>query len=617
MSRMKSMFAIAVVIAAAGALQTANAQATFKVLIVGASGSFNALAVGAFNGGKCPDNVAVGTCGHASYGASGEVALTDNRPLSKSGGAAVVDPNATIWVVWDNFNASTGGCATSCNVWAYVKVDSVVGNRCYFATPRCTLTMPALPAAPENKVPTVAGAWPSETGVIVPANVGALLTSNHQVTVAASEVRPEDASFAECRVNSIAGGGNDGLAGLGLNAVNASGTCPTFASSTAVGPYVGTDMVSAFSGTALHPVAFNIAGNDPITNSAIPAFTTLDLGAVPVIFIINRQDANGLQNVSNVTIDQLQTVFGGTTCTGTALGGGADNINVYQREPLSGTMQAAEYTVFRLPRDNAGNYDIVNGVSQEKGLTGMGTVNGVACGAGGKRYRAVGNGDETNAIFNSTTNFGVDGIGYMFFSYANVKPFLGSANYRYLAVNGADPVFQVYNTTYDPAQPAGAGTLPLATGLPATCGTAGTFPCAETHIWKGLWSFPNIRNGAYRHWIMIRLIAATGSAALTNAQQLVTTTMAGVVAQVPDFVPALETITKDSNGSGATIDDPGLKLRHSHYTQNSPGYTHAPHNRTDAGGPEAGGDVGGCLIINASTATSLVYREKTNCTVGP
>jgi len=430
------------------------------------------------------------------------------------------------------------------------------------------------------------------------------------VNVAASEVRPEDASFAECRVNSVLGNGqgsNDGLAGLGYG-TNASGTCPTFATSTAVGPYVGTDLVDA-AGTTAPPVAFNIAGSDPITGSAIPAFSTVDLGGVPVIFIIDHEDPAGLLNVSNVTIDQLQKVFSGASCIGTDLGGGANPINVFQREPLSGTMQAAEYTVFRLPRDSGGLYDTTNGASQESNVGGASPFSATCLAAGsGVRTREVGNGDETSGIQNSFLNTGHDGIGYMFFSYANVKPFGGNVKYRYVSVNGVDPVFQVYNTTYDPAQPAGAGTLPLATGLPAPCG--GTFPCAETHIWKGLWSFPNVRNGSYRHWIMIRLIGQTGGSAFTAAQALVATTQAGVVSQVPDFVPALETVS-------AGIDDPGLKLRHSHYTQNSPGYTFAPHNRTDAGGTERGGDVGGCLTINASLAVSLVYREKTNCTVGP
>jgi hypothetical protein len=609
MSRMKSVFAIAVLIAVAGAVQTANAQATFKTLIIGASGSFNAVAVGAYNAGKCPNNVTAGTCGHASFGTTTAVNVVDTRGSSKTGGGNITDTGATIWVVWDHAVSGSGGCTATCNVWAYVKVDSVVGNRCFFATPRCQIQITSV-GTPENKVPTVTGAWPNEGGIVVPTNVATLLTSNPRVNVAASEVRPEDAAFANCRVNSQLGGGNDSLAGLGYNTNNAPGVCPTFATSTSIGPYVGTDLTSAFSGTTAHPVAFNIAGNDPITNSAIPGFTTVDIGAVPVIFIVDHEDASGLANVSNVTIDQLQKVFSGTSCLASDLGGGADPINVFQREPLSGTMQAAEYTVFRLPRDSSGNYDTTNGASQEKGIGGINPVNNLPCGAGGGRYRAVGNGDETSAIQNSFATNGNDGIGYMFFSYANVAKLINNAKYRYLAVNGVDPIFQVYNSTYDSAQPAGAGALPAAANLPASCGTAGTFPCAETHIWKGLWSFPNVRNGSYRHWIMIRLIGATGSAPLTAAQALVTAAQAGAVTQVPDFVPALETIA-------GGIDDPGLKLRHSHYTQNSPGYTHAPHNRTDGGGTEAGGDVGGCLTINASTATSLVYREKTNCTVGP
>ncbi len=139
MRQMKSVLAIAALVIAAGAGQMASAQATFKTLIIGASGAWSGMALGAYNNGKCPDNVTAGTCGHASFGSSTVVNVIDTRPPAKTGGALLTDTGASIWLVWDNYNSSTGGCASTCNVWAYVKVDSVVGNRCYFATPRCEL----------------------------------------------------------------------------------------------------------------------------------------------------------------------------------------------------------------------------------------------------------------------------------------------------------------------------------------------------------------------------------------------------------------------------------------------------------------------------------------------
>ena len=628
MRQMKSVLAIAALVIAAGAGQMASAQATFKTLIIGASGAWSGMALGAYNNGKCPDNVTAGTCGHASFGSSTVVNVIDTRPPAKTGGALLTDTGASIWLVWDNYNSSTGGCASTCNVWAYVKVDSVVGNRCYFATPRCELSITSV-GTPEQKVPVVAGAWPSESGVVVPANVATLLTSTPRVNVAASEIRPEDASFAECRVNSPLGGANDGLAGLGYGTgTGVSGACPTYATSTSIGPYVGTTFTDAISSTTAHPVAFNISGHDPITNSTIPAFTTVDIGAYPVVFIVNGQDPNGLLPVTNVTENQLQSVFSGTAnCIGSDLGNpsGTSAINVYQREPLSGTMNGAEYTTFRLPRDASGNYDIVNGASQEANLGGANPITGLGCNPShtgpGTRTREIGNGDETTGIKNSFSGTGLDGIGYMYFTYSNVASLGDSTASHYLTINNADPIFQIYypgtGSAYDPAQPFsyGAGALPKAADLPSPCQVSGvgTFPCPEPSIWKGGWSYPNIRNGSYRNWIMIRLIGATGSTPLANAQTLVASTQATAVIDVPDFVPALETIV---TVGGTTYDDPGLKLRHSHYTQAAD--VNPVHNRTDANGTESGGDVGGCLTINASTATSIVYRNNgITCVVGP
>ena len=59
--------------------------------------------------------------------------------------------------------------------------------------------------------------------------------------------------------------------------------------------------------------------------------------------------------------------------------------------------------------------------------------------------------------------------------------------------------------TIDPGQPATAGVLPNASTLPAAC--AADFPCAENQIWSGNLSFPNLRNGSYREWSVLRVVS--------------------------------------------------------------------------------------------------------------
>src|SRR2546430_6730374 len=72
----------------------------------------------------------------------------------------------------------------------------------------------------------------------------------------------------------------------------------------------------------------------------------MSVDAAPIIFITNRQGA--LANVTDATEAQLQQAFSGVKCSGNVFaGGGAGDIQVYLREPLLGTMNTTEYTVFR------------------------------------------------------------------------------------------------------------------------------------------------------------------------------------------------------------------------------------------------------------------------------
>lgn len=559
MTRMKSVFAVLLMTAFVGVVPKAHAQ-TVKVVIAGSSAMWQAMALAAYNSGKC---LSGGTAPCFHYTAS-NFNLTDGRPTVK-GGANAVDLG-NVWLVWDS-NATT-------NVWAYIKVDSVVGTRCYFAQPHCNVNITTFPA-PANLISSTL--WGDNTSDSTPpAAVSALFTSGTLlVNTAATDIRPEDGLFAQCRANSALGGGADGLAGLGYG-VNASGVCPAFGA--ALANLEGSDILSAYpaSTSTAHVLAFAISGKDPFTGTTVPAATTTSVGAAPIIFITQRTGA--LKTVTDASDSDLHAAFGGANCDASAFGASASPIQVYLREPLSGTMNTTEYSVFRYPD--------ASGTSQE---TGVAAANPLAksCTAGGKRYRSIGTGEEVKFVLNSTTNFGTDGIGYTFFSYGNVSTIANSANYGYLTLNGIDGIFHKYGTTIDPGQPAIAGALPSAANLPATCaGGLGAFPCAESKIWSGNLSFPNLRNGSYRAWSVLRIVS--NGTALTNAKLLVSGAQSYAVNTVPDFVPALK----------IALTEPGLALLRSHYTQEGV----APVNVATTG--DKGGDAGGCILTTTGTVTT-------------
>jgi hypothetical protein len=558
MTKMKSAFAALLLTAIVSVMPQAHAATTVKVVLAGSSAMWQSMALAAYKSGGC---VSGGTAPCFHYTGS-NFNLADGRPTVLGGSTAVDLGN--VWIVWDSNTTST-------NIWAYIKVDSAVGDRCYFAQPQCNINISSFPAPANLISSTLWGDSSSDT--TPPAAVSALFTGGTLlVNTAATDIRPEDALFATCRANSTLGGGADGLAGLGYGS-NASGVCPSFGATLA--QLEGSDILSGYpaSTSTAHVVAFALSGRDPFTNTVIPTASTVSVGAAPIIFITQRTGA--LATVTNATDSELQAVFGGSNCNASAFGAPSANIQAYLREPLSGTMNTTEYTVFRYPA--------ISGTSQE---TGVAAANPLAksCTSGGKRFRAIGTGEEVKSVLNSGTNNGTDGIGYAFFSYGNVSSIANSANYGYLTLNGIDGIFHRYGSTIDPGQPATAGVLPAAANLPSTC--AGAFPCAESKIWSGNLSFPNLRNGSYRAWSTLRVVS--NGTPLTNVKLLVTGAQTYVVNTVPDFVPAVKV--------GST--DPGLALLRSHYTQEGV----APVNVATTG--DKGGDAGGCILTTTGVTTT-------------
>ncbi len=594
MSLMKSIFVVLLLTAAVCLVpQAAHATVTIEATLAGSSGAWQALGVGAYN--YCVKTYGAANCFHWTS-ASNVVNLTDTRvsPVNNDAG--------TIWVVWQ------GTTSAASKLWSDDKVDTIVGNRCFFAQPQCNVNATGANLAGSGAGQISSAIWGADTAL--PSNLVSIFQNGTIVNALASDTRPEDAAFESCRVNSALGAGSyggaasDGLDGLGYNSLNASGACPATGLSQA--HYVGTQIKSAYpsSASVANVLAFNISGGvDPINGTPVPAATTIEVGADPILIFFER-DKGQLTHLQNVSPQQLQQAFSGTNCDASAFGQPAGNIGIFLREPLSGTYTTTELEVFRGQSTyNGTGGGGVLGVSQEANVGSNNPLNNQAgtCLAGlGGRYRGVGNGEVVNWVKNSGSILGTDGVGYQFYSFGNVSKFAGNSAYGYATLNNVDPVFASYGpqvstgTPLDPGQPNPAGTMPGAGSAWTTACPSG-FPCPEKNIWAGGLSFPNVRNGSYKAWTIIRVAAYNSPATtLTNLKNLVKGAQVSFVDAVPDMVPAVKTV-----GTSAT--DPGLLLLRSHFQQyDGAGNTigAAPANRTDVGG-----DAGGYIYTCATLAT--------------
>src|SRR5215470_7209114 len=129
MSRFKAGFAVLMLAAMVGVVPT-QAQIV-KVMLSGSSAMWQAMALAAYHGNTTEGLCVSGGTAPCFHYTAGGFTLNDSRPATK-GGSAVTD-SGNIWIVWDS--------ALTPNVWAYLVADSVVGNRCYFAHPRCTISV--------------------------------------------------------------------------------------------------------------------------------------------------------------------------------------------------------------------------------------------------------------------------------------------------------------------------------------------------------------------------------------------------------------------------------------------------------------------------------------------
>jgi hypothetical protein len=605
MKRIKTLIAMAITSAIAATVP-ANAQ-TVHVAGAGSSAQFLSAAIGAdilglsltgvglpnipANPSNCSTQGQALTTYH--YSAKNAAYVVDNR-------SSQINPEkGNLWVVW------TASCSDSTanvnDIWLDVSVDSTVGVRAVLAQetsgPGAQIGVAVPPAAPGNLVSPNTLFPDNNVDVPLPPAVynaigtgitNATAGSDVHVNVGLTDIRPEDALFATTRaLNTF----TSTLTGLGYRLIAANAT---------LGKTILSGQPGSTSGAT--PEAFALGGgSDPFTHITVPAITTVPIGAAPIVFAYNNGTA-GVGNyptnlVSGITGNgtaggpySLAKLFDGTTRCDTAnpafggFGGTTANVNLVLREPLSGTMNTTEFSVFRTTGNTAD--------SQEKGVSGIGSgfpknpLSALPCnGGGGSRSRAIGTGEVVAAIQTQP-----NALGYFFFSFANASKFNGSSTVNYLNLDGVDPL-------------GGVGT------------SGNVFPnCTGTNcpasLWPGNLSFSTLRDGTYGAWSLYRWVVYTGSTDPVGPAALAQAAQDAIDTTVADYVPFYTA----KGGIGGKSD--GLDVYHSHFTDQVPlgscapvgtcrsvvgkNGSATPVNATDngntlGGGVEQGGDMGGVI----------------------
>ena len=465
---------------------------------VGSSGMFNLAALAEDQASGCGTNIWT-----QKNGASGIDSRRGDIPAQ----------TGNIWIVWND--AKTTICA-------YLSVDSVVGNILFFAQPVATLSIISPAGTPGgNLIPTL-------TDVPLDATVLAAL-NNQPFNAAMTDIRSEDALFAVNRA--LASYTDDShCTGLGYTGDG----------------LVGTTIHSSQSTKTVTPVAFSISGGDPFNGATVPAWTSLPIGAEPVVVFVNTSDTSaggfGSANFTNVDRFVLTDLVNGTLTRtrdiANVAGLPAVGAHVFLREPTSGTYNTFEFNI-------PGSAE--TGSCQELNVNpAVDNPLNQTYTSGGSRERVIGTGEMV-----STVGATEDSIGYAFWSTGNFAGVLTTA--KYLSVDGIDPL------NYSWYQSRGAFPNCVA-------------PC------PGLVPFINILNGSYPAWTILRASCYTGKTGVCPSG--VTKLVAAAQKQfskVPDVLPVSR-----------------LLVFRSHFTR--PQQIGATSNGNAGEPAESGGDVGGAVF---------------------
>jgi hypothetical protein len=447
--------------------------------------------------------------------------------------------NGSLWVTWTP--GSTGTCATPSSdslVWAYISLDSVLGDRCLFAQPQCLLVTSAAAGASGNN------ALPGVIDSALPASILAAF-NNQPVSIAASDILPVDAKFATYTTLAQCGNLSSGTQFKGL------GYGP--------GPIASTQIYSFFSVEYLNINDFNVYGFDPATGAPVPSYTITPVGAIPVIVAVNTSNLLGfgspaLTNLNRGELGLLFTTLFGRTADAmkqSFAGTGATyyGVSALIPAPLSGSYNVFEHSIPN-NKELYRTQDIANcdpyGAASANPLITTRLIGDTTS----YRYRVIGT-QETLSQLQSVS----DSIGYEFW---NAENFAGVSNVKYLTVDGIDPIQDTYT----------AGAVPQGAALANV-------------------TLSHVADGTYPIWNEERLISypagAAAAATLTAYAQAQVSFGAG--AAHPDFIP-----------------DSQLNVFHAHFAPFGVNFnatntaSDGPKVCGPGSNPEDGGDAGGLVF---------------------
>ncbi len=392
-----------------GQNNTCSGTPTLTAIGVGSSGLYNAMSY------ALVAIVSNNTFNTSSYSMISNKA--SNLLLSDTRFTTALNDTPTITVVWSNNDNHN-----NCNVYAYFSVDAGIGMRDFYAWKKVA------DKANDGTLFSVGAVVPNFTGSFTSGNKVGGLPDNLQGLSAlpttifnalntppiplsktdtpaahglqycgyqtggsakagvwcmfnfgASDERPEDNQFMIARsLSSIPAAG--GLTGLGYN----NPACLAGTDPGATPAEQGCPIVDSFGQNSYFNVlTWKLSGTDPIGSGVIPAYSSLRMGAAPVVVFVNNQDStntlgfgttytdnssNSHYAFTNINKAVLSEIWQGTlNCTGDLLPGlpAAGNnvydngyiagpppgpgqpIQVVNREILSGTYAAFEYTGIR------------------------------------------------------------------------------------------------------------------------------------------------------------------------------------------------------------------------------------------------------------------------------
>jgi len=570
-------------------LLPSNASATawsapyFSIVAAGSSALFNSFSLGL-----------VGYCGPNYYTISSKV-NTAGYPqwVDSRNGSIQPEANKTI-IAWDN-DTQNDLSTTNNTVCVYTSLDSTVGTRLYFGNAVFNI----------DNYPTTSLVAPSAG--IVPFLTGSPATpplwvqtwlQGQKISLAVSDIRPEDTKFATIRACQTAGTLIPDYYFVGQGY----GPCVNTGAHS-----VGTPIQSAQSTAFLQVVDFAMEPGDvdPYTGAAARGYSEYALGGGPVVVIRNVSVTGsghfGDGNYNDVNRVSLAQALDGNyyhirQLSATAGGSEADApLQVFIREPLSGTYNVMEYNITLSRELYPYNAEFVN-LGQETGVNPSNTTNctvGPCALENGNPYynthtnsnggvytrsRAIGTGEMVKTVNNTS-----DGYGYAFWGYANFMFYSSGAwsyypNLNYSTVDGVDPLFD-YPTTRNGQSGAIAG---AAYTLPNCSATSYTTPCP-------LLAFQHIADGSYPIWTVFRVIYdptsdVNDTGDIVGVVNYLTSNIAAT--KLTDYIPAYN-----------------LKMLHLHFPQmvydnntgvegnNSIANIYATPQASHDGGGEVGGSV--------------------------